>query len=118
LRRLYGPKRKEVAGGCSRLHNEELHNLYASPSIRVIKSRIMRWAEHVAHMRDPRNAYNVLVGKYEGKSPLRRPRCRWEDNIRIDCRDIGWQGVEWPHLTQERDQWWALVNTVMNLKVL
>jgi hypothetical protein len=85
LRRIFGPKREEVAGGWRTPHNEELYNLYASPNtIRVIKSRIMRWAGHVARMGEMRNSYNIFVGKSEGNKSLRRPRSRWEDNIRMD----------------------------------
>jgi hypothetical protein len=84
LRRLSGPKRDEVTGERRKLHNEELRDLYSSPSvIRIIKPRRMRWAIHVARMREKRNAYRLLVGKPEGKRPLGRPRRRWEDNIRI-----------------------------------
>jgi hypothetical protein len=85
--------------------------------LRVIKSRRMRWAGHIAHMDDMRNAYNILVGKLEGKRPLGRPRRRWEDNIRMDLREIGWEGVDWMHLAQDRDKWRARVNRVMNLRV-
>jgi hypothetical protein len=75
LTRISGPKREEVAGGWRRLHNEELHNLYASPdSIKVIKSRRMRWARHIAHMGEMRNAYSILVGKRDGTRVLGRPR--------------------------------------------
>jgi hypothetical protein len=73
------------------LHNKELHNLYSSPSIiRIIKSKRMRWARHVARMGEKRNAYSILVGKPEGKTPLGRPRRRWMDNIKMDLREIGW----------------------------
>jgi hypothetical protein len=65
-----------------------------------------------------RNVYKVLMGKPEGKRPLGRPRCRWEDGIRMDLRDIGWGSVEWTQLAQARDRWWAVVNTVMNLQIL
>jgi len=78
-----------VAGGWIRLHNEDLHNLYASPNnIRLIKSRRLRWAGHVARMGTLRNAYSIPVGKPECKRPLGRPRHRWEDNIRMDLREI------------------------------
>jgi hypothetical protein len=82
LKRIFGPKRAEVTGGWRKLHNEELHGLYTSPSIvRVIKARRMRWARHVARMGEVRDAYNILVGRPEGRMLLGRPRHRWEDNI-------------------------------------
>jgi hypothetical protein len=85
LRRIFGPKRDEVTGGWRKLHNEELHGLYCSPSIvRVIKARRMRWAGHVARMGEVRGAYNILVGRPGGMRPLGRPRRRWEDNIKMD----------------------------------
>jgi hypothetical protein len=96
-------------------HNEDLYSL---PSIiRIIKSRRMRWVRHVARMGEERNAYRLLVGKPEGKRPLRRPRCRWVDNIKMDLLEIGWGGVDWIGLAQDRDRWRALVNAVMNLRV-
>jgi hypothetical protein len=78
----------------------------------------MRWAGHVARMGEDRNVYTVLMGKPEGKRPLGRPRRRWEDGIRMDLREIGWGSVNWIQLAQDRDRWRALVNTVMNLRVL
>jgi hypothetical protein len=97
-----------------KLHNEELHNLYSSPNIiRMIKSRRMRWAGHVARLGETGNAYRVLVGKPEGKRPLGR----WVDNIKMDLREIGWDGMDWIELAQDMDHWRALVNTVMNLRV-
>jgi hypothetical protein len=84
------------------LHNEELHNLYSLPN-RMIKSRRMRWAGHVARMEAKRNACRILVGKTEGKRPPGRPRRRWVYNIKIDLREIGWNGVDWIDLTQVRD---------------
>jgi hypothetical protein len=98
LRRIFGPKRDGVTRGCRKLHNEELHNLYSSPSIiRIIKLRRMRWAGHVARMGEKRNVYSLLVGKSEGKRPLGRPRRRWMDNIesfrdRIECCGLDWFG--------------------------
>jgi hypothetical protein len=83
----------------------------------MIKSRRMRWAGHVARMGKTRNAYRILVGKPEEKTPLGRPRRMWVDNIKTDLRAIGWEGVDWIELAQDRDQWRALVNTVMNLRV-
>jgi hypothetical protein len=77
----------------------------------------MRWVGHTAHTGEMKNAYNTLVGKSEGKRPLGRPRFRWENNIRMDLRKIGCEGVEWMHLAQDRDQWQALVNMLMNLWV-
>jgi hypothetical protein len=77
LRRIFGPKKDEVTGDLRKLHNEELHNVYSSPNIiRIIESRRMRWAGHVARVEETRNAYRILMGKPEGRRPLRRPRCR------------------------------------------
>jgi hypothetical protein len=84
----------------------------------MIKSRRMRWAGHVTRMGQLRNAYRILVGKLEGKRPLGRLRRRWVDNIKMDLGEIGWDGMDWIDLVQERDQWRALVSTVMNLGVL
>jgi hypothetical protein len=84
MRRIFGPKRDGVTGGWRKLHNEEFHNLYSSPSIvRIIKSRRMRWAVHVERMGEKRNVYRLLVGKPEGKRPLGIPRRRWIDNIKM-----------------------------------
>jgi hypothetical protein len=118
LRRIFGPKRDEVTGEWRKLHNEELHNLYSSTYIiRTIKSRRMRWAWHVARMGEKRNACRILVGKTEGRRPVGRPRRRWVDNIKMDLRKTGWDGVDWVDLAQDRDHWRALVKTVMNLRV-
>jgi 3-oxoacyl-ACP reductase-like protein len=76
----------------------------------VIKSRIMRWAENVACMGARRDTYEVLVGKLEVRIPLGRPRCRWENNIKMDLRLVGWVGMDWVDLVQDRDRWWAVVN--------
>jgi len=94
LRRIFGPKKDEVIGEWKKLHNEELNNLYSSPSIvQVIKSRRMRWAGHVACMGEGRGVYRVLVEKPEEGRPLGRPRHRWEDNIRMDLQEVGvWTG--------------------------
>jgi hypothetical protein len=117
LRKIFGPKRDEVRGGRRKLHNEELHGLYSSPSIfTVIKARRMRWAGHVARMGEVRAAY-ILVGKPEGRRPLGRPRRRCEDNIKMDLGEIGFGDVDRFHLTQDRDRWRALVNTVMSRRV-
>jgi hypothetical protein len=99
-------------------NNEELRDLYSSPSIiRIIKSRRTRWAGHVAQMGEKRNAYRLLVGKPEGKTSLGRPRRRWVDNIKMDVLEISWGGVDWIGLAQDRDNWRALMNAVMNLRV-
>jgi hypothetical protein len=91
LRRIFGPKRDEVTGEWRRLHNKELYALYSSPNIiRVIKSRRLRWAGHVAGMGERRGAYRALVGKPEGRRPLGRPIHRWEDNIKMDLREVVW----------------------------
>jgi hypothetical protein len=118
VRRIFAPKRDEVTCGYRKLHNEKLHNLYSSPSIiRMIKSRGMKWAGHVARMGAKRHAYRILVGKPKVKRQLGRQRPRWVDNIKMDIRGIGWGGMVWTDLVQNRDQWRALVNTVMNLRV-
>jgi hypothetical protein len=98
LRRIFGPKRDEVMGEWRKLHNAEVCNFYSSPSIiRIIKSRRMRWAGHVARIGWKRNAYRLLVGEPEGKRPLRRPRQRWVDNIKIPFyrENMGSCGLEW-----------------------
>jgi hypothetical protein len=111
LKRIFGPQRDEVTGERRKLHNEELRDLYSSPRIfRIIKSRRMRWARHVARMGEKRNAYKLLVGKPEGKRPLGRPRRRWVDNIRMDLGKVGWGGVDWTGLVQDRNRWRTLVN--------
>jgi len=118
LRRIFGPKRDELTGEWRKLHNEELNNLYSSPNIvRVIKSRRMRRAGHVARMGKRRGVYMVMVEKPEGKRPLGRPRHRWEDNIKMDLQGVGCGGMDWIELAQDRDKWRALVNTVMNRRV-
>jgi hypothetical protein len=118
LRRIFRPKRDEVTGDWRKLHNEELHGLYSWPSIvRVIKARRMRWAGNVARIGEMRGAYNILIGRPEGRRPLGRPRRRWEDNIKPDLWEIGFGDVDWINWVQDRDKWRALVNTVMNLRV-
>jgi hypothetical protein len=82
----------------------------------VIKSRRIRWVGHVARKREMINVY-IFVGKPKGKRPLRRPRSRREDNIKMDFRDIEFGGVDWIHLAQDRDRWHAFENTIMNLRV-
>jgi hypothetical protein len=105
-------------GEWRKLHNEELRDLYSSPSIiRIIKSRRMRWASHVARLGEKRNAYRLLVGKPEGKRPLGRPRRRLVDNIRMDLGEVEWSDVDWIGLAQHRNRWRALVNSVLNVRV-
>jgi hypothetical protein len=116
LRRIFGPKRDEVMGGWRKLHNEELCGLYSSPSIiRTIKSRRMRWVGLVERMGEKRTPCRLLVAKPEGKIPLERPIHRWVNNIKIE---IGWGGVDWIGLPEDRDKWRALVSEEMNLRVL
>jgi hypothetical protein len=118
LRRIFGPKRDEVTGEWRKLQNEEFRDFYSSPSIiRIIKSRSMIWAGHVARMGEKRNAYRLLVGKPEGKRPLGRPRRRWVDNIRMDLGEVGWGVADWIGLAQDRNRWKALVNQVLNFLV-
>jgi hypothetical protein len=118
LRRIFGPRRDEVAGEWRRLHNEALNDLYCSPNIvRVIKWRRMRWAGHVVRMGEEKGVYRVLVGKPEGKRPLGRPRRRWVDNIRMDLQEVGCGYKDWIGLAQDRDRWRMLVSAVMNLRV-
>ena len=113
-----GLKRVEVTGEWRKLHNEELNDLYCSPNIvRVIKSRRMRWAGHVARMKERRDLCRVLVAKPEGKRPLGRPRRRWDDNNKMDLQEVGCGCMEWMNLAQDKDRWWILVNAVMNLRV-
>jgi hypothetical protein len=117
LRRIFGPRRDEVTGEWRKLHNEELHDLYCSPTtVRVIKSRRMRWAGHLARMAEGRGVYRGLVGKPEGKRPLGRPRHRWEDNLKMDLQEVGCDGMDWIELAKDTDRWRALVNAVMNLR--
>ena len=121
-RRKFGPKRGK--GFFSpfwerrKLHNEELNDPYSSSNIiQVIKSRRMRWAGHVAHMGERGGTNRALMGKPEGKRPLGRLRHRWEDNIKMDLQKVGWGGMDWTDLAQDRDSWQALQHAVMNFWV-
>jgi hypothetical protein len=106
-----------VTGEWRKLHYEELHDLYSSPSIiRIIKARRKRWTGH-GGMGEKRNVYRLLVGKPEGRRPLGRPRCKWWHNIRMDLVEVGWGNVDWIGLAQDRDRWRALVNSLLNLCV-
>jgi hypothetical protein len=117
LRKIFGPRREED-GSWRKLHNDELHDPYSSPNIvRVIKSRRMRWAGHVAWMGEGRSVHRVLVERPEGKRPLGRPRHGWKNNIKMDSGEIGINGVNWILLAQDRVWRWAFVNMVMNLWV-
>jgi hypothetical protein len=84
----------------------------------MTKAKRMKWTGQVARMVQKRNACRVLAGTSEGNRPLRILRCRWEDNIKMVLKEIGWDGMDWIHVAQKRDQWRALVNTIMNLGVL
>jgi hypothetical protein len=99
LRGIFGPKRIEITGEWRRLRNEELNDLHSSPNIiRVIKSRRMRWAGHVARVGEGRGAYRILVGRPEGRRPLGRPRRRWDDHIKMDLQKVrwgAWTGLIW-----------------------
>ena len=117
LRRIFGPKNDEITGEWRILRNEELNKLFSSPNIvRVIKSRRMSWARHVARMGEARGVYRVLVGKPEGKRPLGRPRLRWVDNIKLHLQEVGCGYMDWTGLAQDRDSWRTLVSAVMNLR--
>jgi hypothetical protein len=118
LRRVFGPKRDDVTGEWRKLHNAELSDMYSLPNIvRVVKSRRMRWAGHVARMGEERSVHRVLVGKPEGKRPVGRPRRRWEDNIKMYLQEVGGSCGDWMDLARDRDRWRALVSTVMNFRV-
>jgi hypothetical protein len=116
LRKIFVPKRDEMTREWRKLHNEEHRDLYSSLSIiRIITSRTMRWAGHVARMWEKRNAYKLLMRKPEGKRLLERPRRRWVDNIRMYLGEVGWGDVDWIGLAKDRNRWRALVNSVLNL---
>jgi hypothetical protein len=118
LRKVFGPKRDEVTGEWRKLHNEEVNDLYPLPNIvRVVKSRLMRWAGHVARMGEERGVQRVLVGKLEGKRPLGRPRSRLEDKIKMNLQEVGEGRGEWMELAQDRDRWRALVGRVRDFRV-
>jgi hypothetical protein len=110
-RKTFRTKKDGVTGGWRKLHNEELRNLYSSPSImRIIKSRMMRWVGHVARMGVNMNVYRLLVGNPEGKRPVGRPKLRWVNNIKMDLGEIRRGGVDWFGLAQDSYRWRALGN--------
>jgi len=113
-RRLRG----EITGEWRRLHNEELNDLYSSPNnFRVIKSRKIIWAGHVAYVEERRGVYRILEGRLEGRTALGRPRRRWENNIKKYLQEVGWRGMDRIALARDMDRWPALVNAVMNFRV-
>jgi hypothetical protein len=115
---VFRPINVQIPGEWRKLHNEELSDLYSLPNIvRVVKSRRMRWAGHVARMGEGRGVHRDLMGKPEEKRPLGRPRRRWEDNIKMDLQEVGGDCGDWMELAQDRDRWRALVGTVRNLRV-
>ena len=117
--RIFGPKRVEVTGwGGKNYIMRSLNDLYSSLNVVwVIKSRRMRWVGHVVCVGERRGMYRVLVGKPEGKRPLGRPRCRWEDNIKMDLQEVGCGAMNFIKLVNSRVSWWALVSVAMSLRV-
>jgi hypothetical protein len=109
LRRILGPKRDKVTGEWRKLHDKELNTLHSSPNIiRQIKSRRMGWAEHVARVGEQRKLHKIFVGKSEGKRPLGKPSCRWENGVRMDVREIGlgvWSGSVWLRIVTGGGLW-------------
>jgi hypothetical protein len=118
LRRIFGSQRDEVTGEWRKLHNEEINDsVLLTQYFSAIKSRRMRWVENVEYTGERRSAYRVSVRKPEGKRLLGRPWSRWEDNIKVNLKEVGCEGMDLIYLIQEKDSFWALVNAVMNLRV-
>jgi hypothetical protein len=118
LRRIFWPKGDEVTEEWRKLHNDELSDLYCSPNIvRVIKSRRIKWAGHVALMGEGRRVYRFLAGKPEGRRPLGRPGCGWEDNIKMDLQEVRCGVMVWIELAQDKNRWRVIVNVVINPRV-
>jgi hypothetical protein len=114
LRIMFGPRRDEVTREWRKLHNEELNDLYSSPNtVRVIKSRRMRWAGHVERVGREEAYIEFWWGNMRERDPLERHRRKWEDNIEMDLREVGGGGMDWIDLALDRDRWRALVNAVM-----
>jgi hypothetical protein len=115
-RKIFGPKGDEVTGEWRKLHNEELRDLYSSPSIiRIMKWSRIRWAGHVARLGEKRDVFRLLAGKPEGKRPLGRPKRRWVDNIRMNLGEVGWEDADWIGMAQDRNRWRALVSFIFRL---
>ena len=118
LRKIFAANRGDITGEWRKLPNAELHALYFSPNIiGDFKSRRLRWAGHVARVEKSRNAYRVSLGKPEGKRLLARSGRRWEDNIKMDLREVGCDTGDWITLAEDRNQWRTYVRAVMNLRV-
>jgi hypothetical protein len=118
LRRIFGSKKDDAIEKWKKQHHEELNDLYCSPNIvRVIKSRRMRWVGHVARMGKGRGVYRVLVGKPEGKRPLRRVGRRWGDNIKTELQELKCGDIDWIELAQDMERWRGSVNAVKILQV-
>ena len=116
LKKIFGPKRNEITEEWRRLHNEELY-MFSSPDVMwATRLRRMRWVRHVACVAE-RNLYRVLVGKPEGESPLGRPRQRRKDNNKISLKGTGCKTMDWIYVVQDRDNWQAFANAVINLWV-